>query len=214
MQKIDLTGRVFGRLTVLRQGPNQGIHIRWVCQCSCGELATVLSSNLRKGKQKSCGCLKKETLTKHGFATKATPRHPLYDVWKGMMRRCYVAKDEHYANYGGRGIRVDERWHDISCFAADVPARPSPRHSLDRIDNNRNYEPGNVRWATPKEQGNNRRTNVFFEIEAVRKTVTQWSEYAGVDVQVLKRRLAKGWSVQKAIETPVQKKGRPACSSS
>jgi len=156
----------------------------WLCRCSCGVARLVKSGSLRSGRSKSCGCLSRELVavrttnrnTKHGLA-RAGKHHPLFGLWKRMRQRCLDENCDDYPDYGGRGVTVCERWHaDFAAFLEDVGPRPSRGHSLDRIDNDRGYEPGNVRWATPVVQARNRpRINVLddrlvSEIRALRTT--------------------------------------------
>jgi hypothetical protein len=146
----------------------------WLCRCRCGSEKIVEGSNLRSGRSTSCGCLRTELQTKHGLWT-----DPRYCAYYAMLRRCYNPNHSRYADYGGRGIAVCQRWREsLEVFAADVGPRPAPGYSLDRIDNDGNYEPDNVRWATAAEQIANQRihrpkrraknnttgfTGVFFE---------------------------------------------------
>ena len=153
----DRTGEKHGRLTVLRRGedyrpPNGKPAIQWICQCECGTLLTVNVNNLRQGNTRSCGCLMIESATKHGLAY-----HPLYGVWGAMRNRCTNPDAAGYADYGGRGVTYCKEWEDLATFVRDVGPRPSNEHSLDRIDNDRGYEPGNVKWATLEEQAANKR---------------------------------------------------------
>jgi len=153
-----LIGRRFGRLTVLRRAPKRPPcrKPRLICLCDCGNETDVRATDLRRtdGREvRSCGCLAKP----HGMRNA-----PEYRAWNGLIRRCECPTNKDFHKYGGRGVRVCQRWREsFAAFYADMGPRPSPRHSIDRIDNDGHYEPGNRRWATVTQHGNNRRTNVL-----------------------------------------------------
>lgn len=160
---IDLTGQVFCRLTVLSRALRNTMHNRtcWECQCICGTLVTVAGSRLRSGNTRSCGCIHKEQLRKRQTTHGAT-RHgrwiPEYNSWVHMIQRTTNPRHKNWNHYGGRGISMCTEWrHSFAAFFAHVGPKPTPQHSIDRINVNGHYEPGNVRWATPKEQTQNRR---------------------------------------------------------
>lgn len=156
----DLSGSRYGRLLVMKRVTNSPAgKTRWQCVCDCGEQVEVVGSNLRRGTTTSCGCAQREavgSLSKtHGMST-----HPLYKVWLGQRNRCRNPNSHKWSAYGGRGIRFAEVWDDFSVWLEYVLALPfygDPKRSLDRIDNDGNYEPGNLRWATASEQASNRR---------------------------------------------------------
>ena len=147
----NITGCRFGRLLILsRAGQDKYNHTLWLCACDCGNKSTVTTSNLRQ--TKSCGCYRLERSTRHGMAYS-----PTYRTWHGMKRRCLNPKDDHWKNYGGRGIGIDDpRWLKFENFLADMGQRPL-RKSLDRINNNEGYSKANCRWASPREQRQNQR---------------------------------------------------------
>ena len=165
-RRIDMVGEQCGQLCVIADaGSDKHGQGQWLCRCSCGRMTTVVGPDLRSGHTKSCGCLSValviERSTRHGGARRHahTSEHR---SWAHMKERCRNAECNDYANYGGRGIRVCERWESFENFLADMGPRPSAKHSIDRINNDGNYEPGNCRWATRCQQNSNqrmRRTN-------------------------------------------------------
>ena len=159
----QLLGMRFGRLTVISMLKKHGKKPkRWVCECDCGGRAIVNSYGLMTRGTKSCGCLMKEAISSakaHGLARRGRKSN-LYLVWCAIRQRCYNPRCKAYKNYGGRGITLDPNWNDYATFAKDVGERPHPSLSLDRIDNDGNYEPGNIRWATRAVQSQNRRKTI------------------------------------------------------
>lgn len=186
MPKIkDLTGVVFGRLTVLEtSGKCEYGRYLWKCECECGNLSIVRSGNLVKGITTSCGCFRREqrvkALTIHGQAT-VKIRTPEFTAWSQMRERCNNKNTVCYKNYGGRGIAYCKRWEKFENFYADMGKKPSPRHSLDRFPNrDGDYKPSNCRWATPKQQNGNRRSNRWIEYNGRKKILADWATELGV----------------------------------
>lgn len=190
--KVDLAGRRFGRWAVLGlSGDRSGRLYKWTCRCDCGTVRDVVSATLVNGASQSCGCLHREMArelnTVHGG--KGTPE---YRAWKHMRERCNNPNDKRYENYGGRGIRVCDRWNDFTAFMSDLGPRPSRRHSIERIDVNGHYEPGNVKWATVKEQARNKTTTLYVEVDGRIKKVSDLAETLGVKYDTLLKRAKRG----------------------
>lgn len=200
----DLSGRVFGMLSVEREKGRSGGKLMWLCRCSCGVSKAIRGTHLISGAIVSCGCERKRralaALTTHGASST-----PLYGAWQTMHRRCSDPKSESFHRYGGRGITVCERWASFENFLADVGQPPSRTHSLDRWpDNDGNYEPGNVRWATGKEQARNTRANRLLTHGTKTMCLTEWAEVCGIGMGTLAWRLDRGWPPSKALSHPVR----------
>lgn len=193
MRVIDLTGQRFGRLTAISYFGG-----KWDCACECGARVWVKTVNLTDGNSKSCGCLKRELgvmKVKHGMS-----HAPEYSSWESMKDRCTNENCPAYAHYGGRGIGFIDRWKSFECFYEDLGPRPGPGYSLDRIDVNGNYEPGNCRWATTKEQQRNRRDNVVMTYCGVTAALSELCERFGVNCKNVARRIREGASVETAMQ--------------
>lgn len=161
LPKEDLTRRRFGLLTVLsfvewKRYPNGLAHQKWLCQCDCGKTSIAWANALKRGLTKSCGCRER---MKHGYCSREG-NEKIYDVWSAMKNRCQWPKNKYFHNYGGRGIKVCERWQDFRGFIEDMGPSYLPGLTIERINNDGNYEPGNCKWATRFDQmRNTRRTN-------------------------------------------------------
>ena len=208
-RKKNLVGQKFGRLSPLsEEGRTKYGAVLWRCACDCGTTTVKSSHALLTGDTRSCGCLQKEvnrSAKTHGHTVgqKATPE---FTAWKNMIARCTKNSHEEFKNYGNRGITVCERWRDFSAFLSDVGLRPSPELSLHRIDNNLGYFKSNVKWATKEEQCNNTRRNVLLEFDGRVQTVTKWCAERGLTYGAVYARLKNGWSVDRALGTPLQKR--------
>ena len=162
---FDLTGQQFGRLWVVqRQSKVGGGPVVWSCKCECGNVVAVIAANLRNGTTNSCGCLRKEVASKK-LTTHGLTKHPMYKLWSSMKTRCLNKNATNYSAYGGRGIGVCKRWMSFENFLNDMGERPEGT-TLDRIDVNGDYDPKNCRWATPQEQGANRRQTKLINIQS------------------------------------------------
>lgn len=193
---IDLVGSVFGRLTVIEYSHSQHDRL-WRCLCDCGNETIVRTNHLRLGRIKSCGCLRKDTLSE--IKTIHGKRHSReYNAWCGMIQRCKNPKNKRYKHYGGRGIAVCDKWKTFAGFYEDMGERPKA-HSLDRINNNGDYCKDNCRWATSEDQANNKQVNKYIEIAGEIKTMAQWAKHANINQQTLRKRIMRGWSPEKAI---------------
>jgi len=205
MKCINLIGERFGRLVVQTSvGKNPNGRYLWLCLCDCGNFWTVLGHNLRTGHTQSCGCLNNELVLKR-ITTHGHRKHGLttfvYRCWAHMMQRCYNPNNSQYNNYGGRGIKVCERWlHSFENFYEDMGNCPTGM-TLDRKDNDGDYEPENCRWATWEEQENNRRNNHWVEYRGERKTIAQWERYLGVNKGTIRSRLHRGCSIERSLAT-------------
>lgn len=212
---FDLRGQKFNRLTAIdsyQKRVRNRSHVVWRCQCECGNRHEVTTDQLRSGGVKSCGCLRRERTsqanTKHG---KSGTR--IYSIWIQMLARCTKPRSTMYPSYGARGIRVCERWStSFDAFLQDMGEPPTPKHSIDRIDNNGHYEPGNCRWADPKTQGNNARHNRIIEFRGESMTLSQWAERVGMRYQLIQARLSRlGWTVERALTeqpSPIRQAGQ------
>lgn len=176
------------------------------CLCVCGSLRLYKWGSLRRGVHRSCGCLPHGNST-HGYTRLACGRKiPEYRTWDSIKQRCYNPKCRSYKSYGGRGIKVCKRWvHSFLTFLTDVGPRPSLAHSLDRWpDNNGNYEPGNVRWAKPKEQSRNRRSNRYLTVGSETRCVSEWADICGIKAATLLARIDSGMPPLAVVTTPLR----------
>jgi hypothetical protein len=203
----DLVGKKYGRLTVIAQsGRNKRNRIQWLCRCECGTEKVVVGDELRRGKVLSCGCYRDEKLSKlsyrhGGYGTR------LYKCWQGIIQRCTCTTHQSYENYGGRGITVCDEWRDFANFKEWALVNGYKEDlTIDRKDNDGNYEPSNCRWATYETQENNTRQNVFLEFNGETKTVAQWAHEYGFSRDTVANRLRLGWNIEESLLTPIRGK--------
>lgn len=192
---IDLTGKRFGRLTVIdRAGRDKNHLVLWRCQCDCGVPLTVRGQDIRRGKIVSCGCRRAEALLERNFRHGMTGTRP-YRIWKAMHTRCYNPRSHSFPDYGGRGIKMCERWRDsFQNFWEDMKDGYADGLEIDRIDNNGDYCKENCRWVTDAQQNRNKRNNRYIETSLGRMTMAELAETAGASYDTTKRRLNLGWT--------------------
>lgn len=198
----ELVGKRFGRLKVIRRnGSSKHKRALWLCRCDCGNELTVIGNSLTVGRVNSCGCLKieqlKERLITHGLTT-SEHFHPLYETWSGIKDRINNPNNPGWHNYGGRGIKICDRWKDsFQNFIDDMGPRPSDKHSIDRIDNDGDYCPDNCRWATRKQQANNKQTSISITIGNQTKPISEWCKHYKIKYATALWRFNHGWAIDK-----------------
>ncbi len=195
---IDLVGQTFGQLTVTSKGERimrkSGWRNQWICACSCGQITTVPTDQLKSGKTKSCGCLRQLPYAKtHGLSNT-----PTYETWLAMRDRCNNPNNKAYINYGERGITVCERWNDYPNFLADMGEKPKGL-TIDRRDNNLGYSPENCHWGTDEEQRNNKRTNRMLTLNGKTQSMRLWCNELHLNYSTVRARLNRGWSAEQAL---------------
>lgn len=198
MPRKDLTGQRFGRLTVIRYHDKLNGHFRWECACDCGTVKIVSGHSL-KGGARSCGCL----LAEHNKNQKVHGSEPkrLYRIWSGMKCRCNDQRNKDYPRYGGRGITVSTVWNDFVQFRDwAFSSGYSDNLTLDRIDTNKSYCPENCRWATPKEQANNRTNNRKISYHGETKNISEWADHFDIEPGLFHAAIRRGRTVDEIVE--------------
>lgn len=213
---IDLTGKRFGRLTVIRrcENKNGGRFLAWTCKCDCGKTVDVLGCNLRTGNTQSCGCYNIE-LCRTRSIIHGLSNHPLQKVYTGIMTRCYNPNCRSYKNYGAKGIYVCDEWRSSypafvewcieKGYEHDLLPNGRNRLSIDRIDPNGPYSPENCRFVTSLEQANNKTTTRYITLNSETHSLAEWSRITGIKRSTISYRLTHGWSVEKALTTEVKR---------
>lgn len=200
------TGTKFGRLTVIDGSIRLNGQLKLKCRCDCGTEKFIRPGHLSNNTTQSCGCLASELSSKratvHGELVNHSPRTPEYKSWQKMIGRCVNPNNHAYENYGGRGISVFPDWvKSFAVFLSYIGRKPTSEHSIERIENGGNYEPGNVRWATMVEQANNRRTNRRISFCGTTLTAAQWELKTGIKSFTILERIKRGWSITKTLTT-------------
>lgn len=206
----DLTGQRFGRLTVIELEDDyvspSGYHKkRWMCHCDCGKNIIVWAGNLISGHTQSCGCQHLEKLAN------GNPKHNIrhtrvYSIWCGIIARCENPNSEYYDKYGGRGIKMCEEWRNnpLSFYEWSMSHGYDDKLSIDRMDNDGNYEPSNCRWSNRTEQANNTSRNHYITYNGNTMTIAQWARETGIANGAIADRLSRGWDVSLALTTPTK----------
>lgn len=194
-------GQTYGRLTAVRRTKTRTAGNRgafWLFKCECGTEKEIRATSVKSGNTKSCGCFHIDTARNLGYAnaTHGLSTTPEYRVWKAMVDRCHNPDNRHFKNYGARGITVCERWRSFDHFFKDMGQRPSPKLTLERDDNNGPYSPENCRWATRKEQINNRRNTRIIDTPWGPMSVSEAAARVGLSINLFGARVVKGWSTE------------------
>ena len=204
---IDLTGKQFGRLIVIGRAENaKNGNVRWYCQCDCGEIVIVGRKELRSGDTNSCGCLKKEIIAalnmKHGESNTR-----LFRIWAGMKSRATNPNVKDFKYYGEKGVTVCEEWeNNFKAFEKWALSNAySDDLTIDRINSDKEYSPDNCRWADIETQNNNKRNNHYLTHNRKTMTIAEWAKEIGISDKIIRNRLRRGWTIEKALTTPVKK---------
>lgn len=198
---IDIAGQRYGNLTVIkRTGTDKGGNALWACECVCGELAVVRSQHLRNNETQSCGCMAKKNALKYGESKSRIGR-----IWRAMINRCRSELNPNYRHYGERGIIVCSEWidyHNFHDWALDNGYKDNLTIERKNVDGN--YEPENCKWATMKEQENNRTNNHLITFIGKTQTLQQWSEETGIARETLSSRIRRGWTIPQTLSVPIR----------
>lgn len=206
---VDLTGRRFGRLVVLQRVENaKNGSSQWLCECDCGKKRIHTAGVLNYGSVQSCGCYGKEVRIMANI-THNQSKTKLYRVWASMRDRCTLVSSQAFKYYGGRGIAVCDEWRESFQTFYDwaIDNGYCEGLSIDRINVDGNYEPSNCRWVSKKNQANNKQNNICIEYNGETHTIAEWANILGINYITLWMRFRRGWSVEKALQTPVKEVG-------
>jgi hypothetical protein len=206
----DLIGASIGALNIIAylgfESRRHGRHHFYGAKCDCGQFCILDYNRLLKGEPRSCGCENSRSTIGKRATTHGMTYTPTYSVWNAMKTRCLYKCSGSYERYGGAGVKVCDEWmKSFEAFLSHVGPRPSMQHTLDRIDAKKNYEPGNVRWATVYEQCRHKSSNRILVVDGVGRSMVEWSEIGGISYDTLKNRIYDGWEHKAAVFTPVRK---------
>ena len=194
----DITGNRYGMLVVLGYESTRKCGAYWLCRCECGQEKAIRGASIKNGSIVSCGCYGRYRGIRHGLS-----RSTEKQIWEHMIARCENPNEPGYELYGGRGIRVCDRWRNsLADFVADMGRRPSRSHSIDRKNNDGNYELSNCRWATPKEQVRNRSITLRIEHLGESKPLAEWCEQFGLDYEAVYYRMRRGYTPETGLFAP------------
>lgn len=206
MNSNNLIDQNFGRLTVVGLNSCKNNNKRhWDCVCACGNKVTIRGDHLLRRETLSCGCFRGDTTRKRAIEHGESGKTKEYTAWVQIKGRCFNEKNKAYKNYGGRGIGMYAEWIDsYDSFLAYIGRSPSAEHSIERINNNGNYEPGNIKWATPTEQANNKRNNRNIEYNGMVKTLSQWCKILNIPYARTSFRIKANWELSEAFNCTKQ----------
>lgn len=217
-KRLNLIGQKFGRLLVLEFAGIRNYRTFFLCRCECGKEKIIMGKSIINGKTKSCGCLIKEVMKNNFFGVTHGKHNTIfYKKWGGIKTRCLNKKNHTYKNYGGRGIKICDKWLKFEGFYDDMydnedPSKSYIKHcekfgenntTLDRIDNNKGYCKENCRWSTSKEQANNRRNNRLIVYQGKRQTIAEWAKELNIKPSLISDRIKRGWKIEKVFNTPI-----------
>lgn len=199
---VDITGQTFSKLTVVEFAGWHGTQLQWVCICECGKQCVKYGTQLKYRANQDCGCARRR-------AGEARRLHPVeYRHWRSMKTRCLNPKSDSWKYYGQKGIGICERWNSFAAFIADMGPMPTELHQIDRIDNGLDYCKENCRWASPKEQCNNRSSNTRLTLFGETKTLQQWCDITGIKSDLASQRISRGWNAGDAVTLPPRRRMR------
>ncbi len=205
---IDITGKKFGRLTVIyytgKQGNGNRTRPGWLCRCDCNKYIIALSENLRKGVSRSCGCYRTDITIKRS-TTHGKKHSDEYIVWDNMRQRCNNPNNKAYKYYGGRGIKIAKEWNDFAVFYEDMGPRPTPKHTIERVDVNGDYCRDNCIWELFQNQARNKRNIKKIKYNNEEHCLAEWAKRFNIDIRTLYSRIyILGWSIDRAFTTPIR----------